>query len=129
MFLVFFSSCLGQPQSLFESPCVDGAMVSRKEDLRHGPSLPLTRSCVVGMVELASLRKGVLNSTLFVTEDPGQEANGRFCNCKSRQLSTGEYEVSDRDLIPLVRLTDALVESFVSSAEKEQSLFACEFTS
>ena len=94
-------------------------MITVQQDVGHRVAAEDAWSGVVGVVDTTTRLERLLDGRLIVTEHSRNEPNDRLGHCKCRYFSTGQHEVAQRDLFPLHRGPDPLVETFVPTAQEE----------
>src|SRR6478736_7122441 len=101
---------------------MNAGVMTRKQNVRHGPAAPVRRPCVVRVFgrPVECLGEGFLEGGGLRAESAWKLAQDRVEDDHRRELAAGEHVAADRDLLGDEVLEDALVEALVAAAQERQ---------
>ena len=109
-------------QRLRATPARDARVVAREQESR-APATPRTSAGLVycGYSSSPSLKDSSrLDSSL--PRAPGQESHDRLDDAQRRELSAGQHEVAQGDLVVDHQVERALIDALVAAAEQREAL-------
>ncbi len=115
--------CSCSQLALLGSPLGDRFVIAAQQDFGNRVAAKLSRSCVLGKLEQPiSATERIVNVTLFVAENARQEPDDRVDNYHRGYLASVQDEIANADLFGLENIHHALVKSFVTTTQHQNSV-------
>ena len=114
-------------KALFLAPAGDFFVVAPQQNLGNAEPAEFARAGVLSEFQQPAFAgKRIVPRAAFVAEHARHEPDHRVDHDHRRHLAAAENIVADRQFLGLKNLPHAVVETFVSAAEKQQPLVAGE---
>src|SRR5215204_1140607 len=113
-------------QRLGVAPTLDAGVVAAAHDVGHVPAAERRRPHELRLLEEPTLAEALRDGAHVVAHHPGHEARDRLDHEARGDLSAGEHDVADAQLVVDEVVADALVDALVTPAQQAEARTACQ---